>query len=166
MPQSFRRMAESPMSSRYKAGAVPVIDLVNFQESARITLTPALEMPVVAGALLAVNNEDAGDIDLADLTTGKAAGTVAMPGCEGPTGMAYAPKAGLSLSACANGKAALVDLAARKLVALLPIGLGPDTAIWDEAHKRFLVPCGKSGTLSIISLDGRNAHVLPAVTTE
>ena len=149
-----------------KAGAVSVIDLAALKEVARIALKPALEVPVLAGTLLAVNDEDAGEIELADLTTGKAAGTIALPGCTGPTGMAYAPEAGLSLSACANGKAALVDLEARRMVALLPIGLGPDTAIWDGARHRFLVPCGKSSTLSIIMLAGRKPRVMPAVTTE
>lgn len=149
-----------------KAGAVSVIDLAAFKETARIALKPALEVPVIAGTILAVNNEDAGEIDLADLTTGKAAGVIAMPGCEGPTGMAFAPEAGLSLSTCANGKAALVDLSAHKLLTLLPIGLGPDTAIWDAGHHRFLVPCGKSGTLSVIALHKRTARVMPPVKTE
>ncbi|MDR6511936.1 DNA-binding beta-propeller fold protein YncE [Novosphingobium capsulatum] len=149
-----------------KAGAVSVIDLVNGKEAARIALKPGLEVPVLAGNLLAVNNEDASEIELADLATGKAAGVIALPGCEGPTGMAYAPEAGLSLSTCANGKAALVNLRARKLVALLPIGQGPDTAIWDGLRHRFLVPCGKSGTLSIIGLASGKPRVEPAVMTE
>lgn len=148
------------------AGAVSMIDLVTLKQTARITLKPALEVPVIAGTILAVNDEDAGEIELADLATGKAAGSIAMPGCDGPTGMAYAPDAGLSLSTCTNGKAALVDLTAHKLLALLPIGLGPDTAIWDAGHHRFLVPCGKSGTLSIIALNGRTPRVMPPVKTE
>ena len=86
--------------------------------------------------------------------------------CTGPTGLAYDPASGLALSACANGKAALVDLRTRKLVQLLSIGEGPDTAIWDAQHKRFLVPCGKSGTLSMIRMDGRKPAVKAAITTE
>jgi DNA-binding beta-propeller fold protein YncE len=57
-------------------------------------------------------------------------------------------------------------LRARKVVALLPIGDGPDTVIWDASHKRFLVPCGKSGALSVIRMQGRKALVEQAVTTE
>lgn len=150
-----------------KAGVVSVVDLDHFTETGRIMLKPALEVAVLAGPkLLAVNNEEANEIELADLMTGKAAGSIALAGCEGPTGLAYAPESGLALSACANGKAALVDISQRKLVRLLPIGMGPDTAIWDAAHHRFLVPCGKSGTLSVIQMDRSGASVAPQIRTE
>jgi len=150
-----------------KAGAISIIDLVRRVETGRIALKPALEVAVLASpTLIAVNNEDESEIELADLTTGKAAGAIPLPGCTGPTGLAYAPEAGLALSACANGQAALVDIAARRLVQLLPIGMGPDTAIWQAAQHRFLIPCGRSGTVSIITLSGRSAAVQPAVTTE
>ncbi|HWU03923.1 MAG TPA: gluconolactonase [Novosphingobium sp.] len=149
------------------SGAISVLDLTGRTETARIQLKPGLEVPVMPRpGLLAVNNEQLSEIELVDLVAGKAVGAIALTGCEGPTGMAYAPEAGLSLSTCANGKAALVDLAARKLLALLPIGAGPDTAIWDAARHRFLVPCGKSGSLSIIRLDGRKPVVEPAVKSE
>ncbi len=150
------------------SGIMSIIDLVRMAETGRITLKPGLEVPLLASpTLLAVNNERQGEIELADLASGKAAGTIALPGCTGPTGLALAPKQGLALSTCANGVAALVDLSARRLVALLPIGQGPDTAIWQEELHRFLVPCGRSGTLSLISLDGAGVpHVLPPVTTQ
>ena len=150
-----------------KAGAISIIDLTRQVETGRIALKPALEVAVLASpTLIAVNNEDQSEIELADLATGKAAGAIALPGCKGPTGLAFAPEAGLALSACANGKAALVDIAARRVVKLLPIGLGPDTAIWQAAKHRFLVPCGGSGTLSIITLNGHRATVNPAVVTQ
>ncbi len=150
-----------------KGGQISVIDLTRRVETARITMKPGLEVPVLAGpALIAVNNEDQSEIELADLTTGKSVGAIALPGCTGPTGLAYAPEAGLALSSCANGQAALVDIVARKVVQLVPIGMGPDTAIWQAAQHRFLVPCGRSGTLSIITLNGRQAQAQPAVTVE
>ena len=154
------------------SGMVSIIDLAKRAETGRIALKPGLEVPVLASpTLLAVNNEQLSEIDLADLATAKAAGAIALPGCTGPTGLALASNHGapdlhLALSACANGVAALVDLSARTLVALVPIGQGPDTAIWQGAQHRFLVPCGRSGTLSIIVLEGRTPRVLPPVTTE
>ncbi len=150
-----------------KGGAISIIDLVKNAEVGRITLKPGLEVPVlITPGLIAVNNEDANEIDLANLLTKKAAGAIKLSGCEGPTGLAYDPATGLALSACANGKAALTDLRARRVVALLPIGEGPDTAIWDANRKRFLVPCGKSGTLSVIRLVGRKPVVEATVLTE
>jgi DNA-binding beta-propeller fold protein YncE len=148
-----------------KAGAISVVDLDSMKETGRIPLKTGLEVAVLASpTLLAVNTEDFNEIELADLATNKPAGTIPLPGCEGPTGLAMGD-GGLALSACANGKAALVDIAHRKVVRMLPIGMGPDTVIWDAAHHRFLVPCGESGSLSIIAMDKAGAHVQPAVAT-
>ena len=148
-------------------GALSVIDLARRIETRQIPLKPGLEFAVQFGpTLVAVNNESQSEIEIAEIAAGKAAGSIALPGCEGPTGLAYDPSRGLALSACANGKAALVDLPKRRVVALVPIGLGPDTAIWDAAHHRFLVPCGKSGSLSIIRMEGNKPVVEPAVATE
>lgn len=149
------------------AGAVSIVDLVKNAEIGRIALKPSLEVPVlVTPGMLAITNEDANEIELANLLTGKAAGRIALAGCEGPTGFAYDPYTGLALSACANGKAALTDIRARRVVALLPIGEGPDTAIWDAGRRRFLVPCGRSGTLSVIRMAGRTPIVEKPVVTE
>ena len=148
-----------------KAGAVSVIEIASLREVRRIPLKAGLEVAVLAnGHLLAVNNEDASEIELADPVAGTALGTIALPGCEGPTGLAWSPETGLALSTCANGKAALVDLARRKLVELIPIGLGPDTAIWQADEHRFLVPCGKSGSLSVIRHGARGWHATATPT--
>lgn len=149
------------------SGAISVVDLDRLTETKRIAAKPGLEVPVLFGDhMLAVNDEGLGEIEIVDLSAGKMIGTIAMPGCKDPTGLAYAPQFGLALSACGNGKAALVDLQRRKVVRLLPIGLGPDTAIWDEARHRFLVPCGKSGSLAVITLGHRGASVVSTVATE
>ncbi|MDE1918169.1 MAG: gluconolactonase [Sphingomonadales bacterium] len=148
-----------------KAGVISVIDLDRMVETRRIPLKTGLEVAVLATpSLLAVNTEDFNEIELVDLVDNKHVGAIPLPGCEGPTGLAMGPGT-LALSACANGKAALVDIAHRKVVRLLPIDQDPDTAIWDAAHHRFLVPCGGNGRLSIISLDKSGPHVRPSVET-
>ncbi len=149
------------------SGAISILDLTRGVETGRITLKPGLEVPIlISQNLLAVNNEQQNEIELVDLASGKPAGAIALAGCKAPTGLAYAPEQGIALSSCANGVAALVDIAAKRMVALLPIGLGPDTVIWQAAKSRFLVPCGRSGTLSIIRLEGRHALVQTDVKTE
>jgi len=149
-----------------KAGVISVIDLVRREQVGTIPLKTGLEVAVLASpSLLAVNSEDFNEIELADLNSGKAVGTIPLPGCEGPTGLAMADGTGLALSACANGKAMLVDIDKRKVVQTLTIGMGPDTVIWDTVRRRFLVPCGESASLSIIALAKGTAHVLPAVAT-
>ncbi|MDP9057710.1 MAG: YncE family protein [Pseudomonadota bacterium] len=150
-----------------RAGVISVIDLVKNVEVRRIAVKPGLEVPVlVTPGLIAVNDEDASEIEMVNLIARKMVGSIPLTGCQGPTGLAYDPSTGLALSACGNGQAALVDLKARRVVTLLAIGAGPDTVIWDSAHKRFLVPCGKSGTLSVIRLVGRTPIVEPPAQTE
>lgn len=136
-----------------ESGDVATINLRTDKETGRIALKPGLE----AGALiapdeLAINNEDESEIELVNLFTGKADGMIAIPGCTAPTGFAYAPERGLSISTCRNGKAALVNVTARKLVRLVDIGEGPDGAVYDAERQRFIVSCGRSGTLSVIDL--------------
>jgi DNA-binding beta-propeller fold protein YncE len=150
-----------------KAGAISVIDLQHNAEIGRIALRPGLEVPVLIDqTTLAVNDEDRSEIEIVDLTSGKQSGTIVMPGCEGPTGLAVDPVTHLALSSCANGKAALVDLAKRRFISLVTIGAGPDTVIWDRAHKRFIVPCGRSGTISIVELIHGRAVAASPVATE
>lgn len=149
------------------SGAISIVDLAGMAEITRISLKPGLEVPILfRNDMLAVNNESLSEIEVVNVATRKSGGTIALPGCEAPTGLALADGSDLALSSCANGKAALVDLAARKVIQLLPIGLGPDTVIWDGKHRRFVVPCGKSGTLSLISLNGRRARVAGIVKTD
>jgi len=151
-----------------RSGEISVIDLKAGKETGRIALKPGLEAGALVGpAELAVNNEDESEIELANLATGQADGTIAIPGCANPTGFAYAPDRGLAISTCRNGKAALVDVKARKLVRLVDIGQGPDTAIYDFARQRFIVPCGRSGTLSLIALGKPDSEpIATSVPTE
>ncbi len=138
------------------SGTVSVVDPAAKRVVQTITVKPALELPAMVGPhLLAINNEDASELDLVDLAKGKALAPVALTGCEGPTGLAFDSAKHLTLSACANGVAALVDVKARKVVKLLTIGAGPDTALFDQKRHRFLVPCGRSGTMSVFAVDAQ-----------
>ena len=150
------------------SGTVSVVDPVTKRVTQTITVKPALELPALIGPkLLAVNNEDASELDLVDLAKGKALAPIALTGCKGPTGLAYDPAAHLTLSACANGVAAFVDVRTRKVGKLLPIGAGPDTALFDAKRHRFIVPCGRSGTLSLFDVSaGGSLTPRPDVKTE
>lgn len=150
-----------------KGGSVSLVDPAKAKVVRTITVKPALELAAIVGrGMLAVNDEDAGELELVDLAHGKALTPIILKGCEGPTGLAYDAADRLSLSACANGVAAVVDLATRKVVQLLPIGEGPDTALFDAKRKRFLVPCGRSGTLSVFSVRGKHVAAAGTATTE
>jgi DNA-binding beta-propeller fold protein YncE len=150
-----------------KAGTVSVVDPRAAKVVRTIAVKPALELAVlIAPNLLAINDEDANEIELVDLKRGVALAPIALAGCDGPTGIAFDPADRLLLSACANGQAALVDTRARRLIGLLPIGKGADGALFDDHRRVFLVPGGQSATLSVLAV-GRDRHVtaLPAIPT-
>ena len=150
-----------------RGGTISVVDPGGRKVVTTIQVEPALELAaIVAPGLLAVNDEDASKLELVDLRHGKALAPIALKGCEGPTGLAYDAADRLTLSACGNGVAALVDLASKTVVKLLPIGQGSDGALYDPARKRFLVPCGRSGTLVVFSVRGRQVTPAGTVTTE
>ena len=151
-----------------KGGTVSIVDPFAARVVRTIVVKPALELGTLIGPdLLAVNDEDASEIELVDLKRGAMLKPIPLPGCEGPTGIAFDAADGLLLSACANGQAALVDTRSRRLIKLLPIGKGPDGALFDRLRHRFLVPCGQSGTLSVFAVkSGRLVAALPPVRTE
>lgn len=149
-----------------KAGTVSILDPVAATVVGTITLKPGLEFAVGSGSMLYVNNEDENEIETADMAAGKAGAAIALPGCTGPTGLGYDKQRNRLISACGNGKAAVVDLATRA-VTLLPIGLGPDAVIIDRPRGVALIPCGKDGTLTVIDIASPGAAtVIATVPTE
>ena len=149
------------------SGTVSVIDTVAMKVAQTITVKPALEFAAFAGGALFINDEDANEIEVADVATGKLGKPIALTGCEGPTGLGYDAKHGRLISACANGKAAVVDAKARKLLALVDIGKGPDAVIVDEARGLAFVPCGRDGVLDILSLaSSKDVTRVGRITTE
>lgn len=134
------------------SGTVSVIDMVAMKVSATIQVKEALEYGAIEGSTLYINNEDAGEIDTVDLIKRVAGKPIAMPGCEAPSGLALDAPHHRLISACANGKAAVVDTRTRKLVSLIDIGVGPDAVILDAARNLAFIPAGKDGVLDILSL--------------
>ncbi|OYY89395.1 MAG: gluconolactonase [Sphingomonas sp. 28-66-16] len=151
-----------------KGGTVSVIDVAARQVVGTITLKPGLEFGVMGeGKTLFVNNEDENEIETADLATRKPGAAIAMPGCEGPTGLGYDAATHQLISACANGKAVVIDARTRRLVRLIDIGKGPDAVIMDTARRLAFIPCGRDGTISVVALDGAGgAQVTGTITSE
>lgn len=149
-------------------GSISEIDVAGRKVARTILVKAALEYAAIGrNRTLFVNNEDANEIDTVDLVRGRARRAIALPGCDAPTGIAYDAKADLLISACANGKAAVVDAGRRRLVALIDIGRGPDAVLLDAKRRLAFIPCGRDGVLDILSLDGPGGvrHV-GTVTTE
>lgn len=151
-----------------KDGTVSLIDVAAVRVVGTIALKPGLEFAQLGkNGTLYVNNEDASEIETANLATATAGVPIALPGCTEPSGLAYDAGTDLLISACANGKAAVVDAGKHKLVGLLNIGLGADAVILDAARRLAFVPCGQSGVLTEIALDASGGPaVVATIPTE
>jgi DNA-binding beta-propeller fold protein YncE len=101
---------------------------------------------------LLINIEDKHEIARVDIASRKVVYSVALPGCESPTGLAYDGDDDVAISTCRNGVADVTDAKTGAARATVAIGQGPDAAIYDSTHKVFYVPCGRSGTLSVIAV--------------
>lgn len=149
------------------SGTVSVLDTAAMRVTRTIQVKEALEYGALDGDTLFINNEDLGEIETVDLARGMAGKPIAMPGCEAPTGLALDAPHHRLISACANGKAAVVDVTTRKLVTLVDIGRGPDAVILDAARGLAFIPCGKDGVLDILSLASPDkVERIGRVTTE
>lgn len=150
-----------------KDGTVSVIDLKTNAVEKTIALKPGLEFGAIGSdGTLFINNEDENEMELVDTTSLRAKGAMKLTGCEGPSGLAYDKATDQLIAACANKKVAVVKAHSRQLARLLPTGEGPDAVILDATRRRAYVPCGKSGELTVLSLDGaQGARVTGTIKT-
>lgn len=134
-------------------GTIAMIDPNTRRLTGKIAVGGALEFGVpdeTGGAF--VNIEDRNEIARVDLKTLRRTGTIALPGCEGPTGLALVARGTRLISACANHVALVVDATTGRTVARLPIGDGPDAVLVDARRGLAFIPCGGTGTLIAISI--------------
>ena len=134
----------------HKAGEVDLIDPKTHASVGAITVGGTLEELAIDGAgHLFVNVEDKSEMVEINLKTRAVEKHLALTGCDGPTGLVYAPDAHALVAAC-DGKAAVVDTHGFTLEKLLDIGQGPDAALYDPKRRLVLIPCGQSGELVAI----------------
>jgi DNA-binding beta-propeller fold protein YncE len=138
-----------------KSGDVTFIDPAAHKAVATVAVGGALEFAAVNGKGRAyVNVEDKNQIAVIDTKTHKLVGRYSLAGCESPSGLAYAPGAGVLIAACANQVAKVVGAADGHDIATLTIGAGPDAVIYDPARKLAFIPCGRDGVLEVIAVRG------------
>jgi DNA-binding beta-propeller fold protein YncE len=143
-----------------KSGDVTLIDPKTGTSPGRIAIGGKLELPAVDGRGRAyINIENSAEIAVVDIAGRKVVTRYALPGCEEPSGLALDTTSGLLVTSCSNGKAIVLNAKDGKVVTTLPIGLRPDTAIFDPNRKVFFIPCGE-GSLAVI---GEKAGAAPTV---
>jgi DNA-binding beta-propeller fold protein YncE len=145
-----------------------LIDPIGGKAVGRLSLGGNPEFAVVDGhGRLFVNIEDQNKTAVIDTVGRKVVGTYDLPGCKGPTALGIDGESGVLVAACANRMAIAIRAADGKVVAPhLLIDRKPDAVIFDAANKSFYIPCGRDGTLAVISESSDNAwSVRPSVST-
>lgn len=147
-------------------GAITVIDPAAAKAIATVPVGGSLELGAADGhGRLYVNVEDKNEVAVIDTRARKVIAHEPLPGCDGPTGIVYDAATKETLSACANGVAAILSDSG-KPVASLPIGKRPDGAAFDEHRNVALIPSGADGTLSIVALSPKPRVVATIATAK
>jgi DNA-binding beta-propeller fold protein YncE len=150
----------------HAGGAVTLIDPRQHRSIGTVTVGGALEEAAADGSGRAfVNIEDRNEIAVIDLAAQKVAARWPLPGCDGPTGLAYNPQDRLLIAAC-DGATALVRTSDGKVVQTLPTGHGADGAVYDAKRRLAFVPAGRDGTLAVIAFADGKARIAQQVTTQ
>lgn len=149
-------------------GTVALVDPEQYRLVGNIHVGGGLEFGVADGKGGAfVNIEDRNMIAVLDLKARRVTGTIALAGCDGPTGLALVAGGKRLISACANKVAVLVDPAAGKVLDTFAIGSDPDAVLVDEVRGLAFIPCGGSGTLVAIDIkDPRRIHLAGTIVTQ
>ena len=146
------------------SGDISVVDVAAGKVIDTVAVGGSLELGVADGAgKLFVNIEDMNEVVVMDTRARKLLTRFPLTGCDGPTGIAYDPRAKQILSACANG-VAIVSEPDGKFIASLKVGARPDGAAFDETRHLAFVPSGGEGNISVIRL-GKTPEVIETVQT-
>lgn len=149
-------------------GNVALVDPKTRALTGKIAVGGGLEFGVADGKGGGfVNIEDANAIARIDLKARRRTGTIALPGCEGPTGLALVANATRLIAACANRVALVVDAKTGRTLAKLAIGAEPDAVLVDARRGLAFIPCGGTGTLVAITLaDPDHIAVVNVIPTQ
>lgn len=141
-----------------KDGDATLIDPVGGKAVGRLSLGGKPEFAVVDGhGHLYVNLEDTNKTAVIDTVGRKIIGKYNLPGCERPSGLGIDTGSGVLVAACANRTAVAIRAADGQVIAPhLPIDRKPDAVIFDAAQRNFYIPCGREGTLAVISESSDN----------
>lgn len=147
-----------------KDGVVTLIDPEKKAAAGTIEVGGALEFAVADGeGRIFVNVEDKNSLAVIDVASRKVTARRPLTGCDEPSGLALDPVNHVLVSACGNGKAVATSALDGKVLATLSIGQHPDAVLFDEKNKRFLVPCGGNGVLTVISGDLKTTSTIQTV---
>ncbi|HEX4153740.1 MAG TPA: hypothetical protein VHY75_16155 [Steroidobacteraceae bacterium] len=112
-----------------------------------------------------VNLENKNELAVVDVKTRRVTAHWALPGCDGPTGLALDARHHRSFSVCANSKMTILDTTDGRSIVTLPIGARVDGAEFDADGQNALSANGE-GTLTVVhEADPEHFTVTQTVST-
>lgn len=113
-----------------------------------------------------VNLEDKDTLARIDTRANKVDATWTLAPCDSPSGLAYDAKARRLFSVCDNRLMVVTDAGDGHQVATVPIGKGPDAAVFDP-QERLVYSSNHGGTLTVVrEVDADHYRVLANVPTQ
>ncbi len=137
----------------HQEGDITLIDPTGAKVVGRLAVGGKLESAVADGhGHLFVNVRDRNIIVVIDTAARTVLRSYDLPGCEGPTGMGVDLESGILVVACGNRTALGLRASDGTIVApRLPIDRKADAVMFDPVRRNFYIPCGRDGTLIVIS---------------
>jgi DNA-binding beta-propeller fold protein YncE len=159
----FEPVSGLVLVAAHRAGEVDLVDPKTKKSVGAITVGGALEeLASDPEGHVFVNVEDKGEIVELNLKTKSVVRRTKMEGCEGPTGLVYAPHVHALFAACEE-KTAVVSARTLKVEKMLATAKGPDGALYDPARGLVIIPGGQSGEISVI--DAKTAGKVEVIGT-
>jgi DNA-binding beta-propeller fold protein YncE len=148
------------------SGDITLIDPLAGVTIGHIPIGGTLEAAVADGqGRLYITIEDKGEVAVLDTVQLKLIAHYPLPGCTGPSGIAYDPASRLILSACKNQKAVALHATDGSISATLDIGRHPDTILFDPIRRMFFVPCAQDPVMIAIAVTGQSLMVVRKIPT-
>jgi DNA-binding beta-propeller fold protein YncE len=149
----------------HSGGDVVLADARTHARVGAITVGGELEEAVVDRRGRAfVNVESLNQIAVLDLDARKVVARWPLPGCDGPTGLAYDARDDRLIAAC-DGQTVLVDSQSGKVVQSLATGAGADGVAYDPVRRLAFVPAGHDGQLAVIAVRGGRGEIVQRLQT-
>jgi YVTN family beta-propeller protein len=147
------------------------ISVIDPQTGSVVATIPAGGKPEFAQAdgagHIFFNIEDTAQISEIDTRAAARTATWSLPDCEEPTGLAFDVAHGRLFSTCGNRNLLVTDAATGRHVAKVPIGRGPDAAVFDADRGLVFSSNGEDGTLTVIHEDSPDHYsILVTVPTQ
>jgi len=137
----------------HQEGDITLIDPIGARVVGRLGLGGQLESGWADGrGHLFVNVKDQNRMVVVDTLARRVLRRYDLPGCERPTALAGDLASGVVVTACGNRMALGLRASDGTIAApRLPIDRNCDAVMFDEVRRNFYIPCGRDGTLIVIS---------------